>query len=147
MGIDIIRPRDGAGEHVVVFRFDTYEHLRAWHESDIRRQALRRAEVFRESRVSSETKSSLEFCFEPVGSPASPPRWKMALVTVAAVWPASLFVPWLLRPLIGTLPPYLRALPVAIGIVTLLTWVLLPVLSRVLRFWLIDPASSASHRK
>jgi uncharacterized protein len=146
IGVDIMPPGDVAGEYVVVFRFDTYEHLRTWHESDIRRQALRRAEVFRESRVSGETKGNLEFCFEPVGSPTSPPRWKMTLVTTAAVWPASMFIPWLLRPLISTLPPYLRALLVAIGIVNLLTWVLLPVLSKILRSWLLGPASSAPHR-
>lgn len=136
VGVDIIPPSDGEGEYVVVFRFETYAHLRAWQASDARRRVLKRAELFREGRPSNAMNSDLEFCFAPAGSAAPPPRWKMAIVTVVAVWPASLLVPWLLRSLIGNLPSYLRALVVAMGIVILVTWVLLPVLSRVLKFWL-----------
>ena len=33
---------------MVIFRFDTYEHLRAWQESDIRQELLKKAEPFRE---------------------------------------------------------------------------------------------------
>ena len=49
--------------------------------------------------------SGLETWFTLPGQRAivPPPRWKMALVTVLGVWPASMFVPWLLHPFISGL--------------------------------------------
>jgi antibiotic biosynthesis monooxygenase (ABM) superfamily enzyme len=67
-----------------------------------------------------------------------PPRWKMALVTVIGVWPVSMLVPWLLNPLTGKLSFILQALCMAVGIVTLLTWAVMPMLVTVLSPWLQD---------
>jgi uncharacterized protein len=136
MGIDVILPAHTPGEYVVIFRFDTYEHLRAWQESDIRRELLKKAEPFREKEPSYRLESGLEYWFAPAGVPASPPRWKMALVTAMGVWPVSVLVSWLLNPLTGSFPPPLQALFTAVGIVVLLTWVVMPVLVRILRPWL-----------
>jgi uncharacterized protein len=135
MGVNVILPSSGRREYVVIFRFDTYEHLRAWQESDIRRVLLKKAEQFREDPPSYRLESGLEYWFAPPG-PGSPPRWKMALVTVVGVWPASMLVPRLLNPLISGLPIVLRALLVAVGIVILLTWVIMPVLVKILKRWL-----------
>jgi antibiotic biosynthesis monooxygenase (ABM) superfamily enzyme len=135
MGVNVFRTSAGGQEYVVVFRFDTYEHLRAWQESGIRRELLKKAEPFREKEPSYRLESGLEYWFAPAGA-ASPPRWKMVLVTVVGVWPASMLVPWLLDPLIGGLPSVLQALLVAVGIVILLTWVIMPVLVRILKRWL-----------
>jgi antibiotic biosynthesis monooxygenase (ABM) superfamily enzyme len=117
-------------------RFDTYQHLSAWQESDIRRELLKKAEPFREKEPSYRLESGLEYWFAPSGMPASPPPWKMAIVTVLGVWPVSMLVPWLLNPFIGNLSLPLQALIIAVGIVILLTWVVMPVLVRILRPWL-----------
>ncbi|MBI4791329.1 MAG: antibiotic biosynthesis monooxygenase [Deltaproteobacteria bacterium] len=136
MGINVIRPGITPGEYVVIFRFDTYRHLRTWQESDIRLELLKKAEPFRESEPSYQLESGLEYWFAPPDIPASPPRWKMALVTVLGVWPVSMLVPRLLQPLIGGQPLALRALLISIGIVILLTWAVMPVLVRILKPWL-----------
>jgi antibiotic biosynthesis monooxygenase (ABM) superfamily enzyme len=136
MGIDVILPGATQGEYVVVFRFDTYQHLRAWQESDIHRELLNKAEPFRESEPSYRMESGLEYWFAQPGTPASPPRWKMAIVTALGVWPVSILVPWLLNPLISGLPFSLQALFVAVGIVILLTWAVMPVMVRILSHWL-----------
>jgi antibiotic biosynthesis monooxygenase (ABM) superfamily enzyme len=65
-----------------------------------------------------------------------PPRWKMAIVTVVGVWPVSLLVPWLLNPLVSGLPAPLQVLSMAVGIVILLTWAVMPLLVRMLSPWL-----------
>ena len=136
MGIDVILPGTTRGEYVVVFRFDTYQHLCAWQESDIRRELLKRAEPFREREPSYKLESGLEYWFAPPGIQASPPCWKMALVTVLGVWPVSMLVPWLLNPFIGNLSLALQALLIAVGIVILLTWGVMPLLVRILKPWL-----------
>jgi antibiotic biosynthesis monooxygenase (ABM) superfamily enzyme len=136
MGLDVIRPGTTPGEYVVIFRFDTYLNLRAWQESDIRRELLKKAEPFREREPSYRLESGLEYWFAPPSVPASPPRWKMALVTVVGVWPASMLVPRLLHPFTDDLALPLRALLTAVGIVILLTWAIMPLLVRILRPWL-----------
>lgn len=135
MGVNVILPSGGRREYVVIFRFDTYEHLRAWQESDIRRELLKKAEPFREKDPSYRLESGLEYWFASAG-PVSPPRWKMALVTVLGVWPASMLVAWLLSPLISGVPSALKALLSACCIVILLTWVIMPTLVKMLRRWL-----------
>lgn len=143
LGVNVISPGGAERECTVVFRFDTREHLRAWHESDIRRDMLKKAEALRDGAPSYRVETGLEFWCAPTDSPTSPPRWKMAVVTVVGVWPASMLVSWLLNPLIRSLPFFLRALLVALGIVVLLTWIVMPVLSRVFRFWLIRSSRDA----
>jgi antibiotic biosynthesis monooxygenase (ABM) superfamily enzyme len=44
----VVHPGDKGTEYVIIFRFDTDEHLRAWMESDVRREFLEQAEQFRE---------------------------------------------------------------------------------------------------
>lgn len=136
MGINVITPGDSQREYVVIFRFDTYEHLRAWQESDLRRELLKKAEPFRESEPSYRLESGLEYWFASPGGPEAPPTWKMAIVTVLGVWPVSMLVPWLLNPLIANLPQPLQALLVAVSIVIVLTWAAMPVLVKILRPWL-----------
>lgn len=136
MGINVLRPSGTDPEYVVIFKFDTYAHLRAWQESSIRRDLLKKAEPLRESEPSYQLESGLEYWFSPPGALSSPPRWKMAIVTALGVWPVSMFVPWLLNPLIANFPSLLKALLIAVGIVILLTWAVMPVLVKILRPWL-----------
>jgi uncharacterized protein len=132
LGLNVVHPGDSGPEYVIVFRFDTDEHLKAWMESDLRREFLKKAEQFREDKPSYHVERGLEYWFETAGTTA-PPRWKMAIITVLGVWPVSILVSSALAPLISTLPPILQALVVAIGIVCLLTWVVMPLLVKLFR--------------
>jgi antibiotic biosynthesis monooxygenase (ABM) superfamily enzyme len=127
LGLNVVHPGDQGTEYVIVFRFDTDEHLKAWMESDVRREFLEKAEQFREEQPTYHVERGLEYWFE-TGDTKAPPRWKMAIVTVLGVWPVSILVSSALAPLIGSLPPILQALVVSIGIVCLLTWVVMPLL-------------------
>lgn len=74
-------------------------------------------------------------------SPQAPPaRWKMALLTWLAVWPATVAVRAVLQPVIGgALPGLLFAGVVAAGVVVVLTWVAMPLVVRAARRWLQPP--------
>lgn len=69
-------------------------------------------------------------------SPVPPPRWKMAIATLCGVFPTSLFLSLTLGPLIQHLPMPLRSLSIAICMVALLTWVVMPQVIRILKPWL-----------
>lgn len=79
--------------------------------------------------------SGLEAWFRSPRQP--PPRWKMALLTWGAVWPVSISVPAALNPLIGQkLSKVIFAGIVAAGIVIVLTWFAMPLLTRLTTNWL-----------
>lgn len=70
----------------------------------------------------------------------APSRWKMAVLTWAAVWPASVLVRALLEPVLGgSLPSALFAGLVAAGVVGLLTWIVMPLYVRAAQAWLQPP--------
>lgn len=65
-----------------------------------------------------------------------PPRWKMALLTWLAVNPAVFVCSRTLPSLLGGLHPALVFLIVNAGVVCLLSWVLMPLGTRIARPWL-----------
>ncbi|EHQ24878.1 antibiotic biosynthesis monooxygenase [Mucilaginibacter paludis] len=99
------------------------EHFKKWEEyaSTITEQP-----VYREL-------NGLEAWFR---SAAAPPRWKMALVTLCGVFPTSIFLNLAVSPLIKDFPLLVRLLIIAACMVGILTWVVMPTLTRVLKKWL-----------
>lgn len=77
--------------------------------------------------------SGLEAWFR---SPTPPPRWKMAVATLCGVFPTSLFLSLIIGPYIQPLPLLIRVLIVATSMVTLLTWVVMPLVAKALKTWL-----------
>jgi antibiotic biosynthesis monooxygenase (ABM) superfamily enzyme len=65
-----------------------------------------------------------------------PPRWKMAVATLAGVYPTSLLLSVTVGETVHAWPLLLRGLVFAVCMVTLLTWVVMPVVTRGLRPWL-----------
>jgi antibiotic biosynthesis monooxygenase (ABM) superfamily enzyme len=74
------------------------------------------------------------------------PRWKMALLTWIAVWPASMLSSFILKPALGpNFPHVLAAGLIAAGVVVILTWVAMPLLMKIAHNWLY-PQNKVSQR-
>ena len=99
------------------------EHFKKWEEyaSTITEQP-----VYREL-------NGLEAWFR---SAAAPPRWKMALVTLCGVFPTSVLLNLTISPFIKDFPLLIRLLIIASCMVGILTWVVMPALTRILKKWL-----------
>lgn len=69
-------------------------------------------------------------------TPTPPPRWKMAIATLCGVFPTSLFLSSVIGPLVQPLPLPMRVLIIAASMVTLLTWVVMPIVTKLLKKWL-----------
>ncbi|MGV3612065.1 MAG: antibiotic biosynthesis monooxygenase [Fluviicola sp.] len=69
-------------------------------------------------------------------SPAAPPRIKMALVTLCGVFPTSLLLYFAVGPVIKDLPAVVRLFINAALMVALLTWLIMPFLTKLFRKWL-----------
>ena len=72
----------------------------------------------------------------------SPPRWKMAIATLIGVYPTSLFISFLQGDKIYTWFFATRSLLFSVGMVLLLTWIVMPLITRLLHRWL-----NSSHPK
>jgi antibiotic biosynthesis monooxygenase (ABM) superfamily enzyme len=140
LGVSVIRPVEGSGsrEYGILRRFRDAASRDRFYESSLFKQWEITVASLTEGEAKHQNLSGLETWFVLPGQRAliPPPPWKMALVTVVGVWPASLFVPWVLNPFISDLPSVLQALLVAVGIVILLTWAIMPVLVRILKGWI-----------
>jgi antibiotic biosynthesis monooxygenase (ABM) superfamily enzyme len=140
LGVHILRPAPGSGsrEYGILRRFASAEARDEFYRLPLFNEWRQEVAGLVEGEPRYEHLSGLETWFTLPGQRAivPPPRWKMALVTAVGVWPASMLVPWLLTPLIRGLPSALQALLVAVGIVILLTWVIMPALVRILKRWL-----------
>ncbi len=139
LGSEIIRPSDpGDDEYRIVFRFDHESNLHAWETSEERRRWLREARPLLQEEEKVDFFTGLETWFTLPSKPGAPPppRYKMAIVTWLGVFPVvavvfSVFGPWL-----EMLPPLLRTLVFTAVMVALMTYVIMPRMTRLFSFWL-----------
>ena len=148
MGTDIIRPSSNASklEYVIIFRFDNYDNLSKWEKSSIRNEMLQNGRKLVEADPDVQKFTGLEFWFTPYFKDESiphvpltpPPRYKMVMVTIPVI--SILLVT--LVPQIHFLTemlsiPFPIRLVIAITItVLLMTYVIMPLLTKLLKPWL-----------
>ena len=155
LGMNVFRPQHPGDPYVLVYKFDSGEHLDSWVKSDVRAGWIAEAlTMTTDSRA--EEVSGLESWFTLPGAAAMvpPPKWKMALVSTVVVWVLANVVGAIIRQLLGELPlaPGL-VLSLASSLVStaivasLLTWVVMPRVTRVLARWLYVQAPSDTPRR
>jgi antibiotic biosynthesis monooxygenase (ABM) superfamily enzyme len=130
----------GSREYHILFSFADRRSLRAWLDSGERRRWLARGGELLEADRGLQQLTGLETWFKLPGANVPtmkpPPRWKMWLVSIVAVYPLVLVFQALLVPRMAGLPLPLRALLFPLVLLTLMTFVVMPVVTRVLRRWL-----------
>ena len=139
LGSEVLRPSDSEDddEYRVVFRFDHASNLHAWEESEERQRLLREAEpLIHEERVHVLTGLETWFTLPSKPGEPAPPRYKMALVTWLAVFPLITAILLLFGPLLSLLPMLLRTLVLTGVMVTLMTYIVMPRMTRLFSFWL-----------
>jgi uncharacterized protein len=127
-------------EYHILFSFTDRTSLRAWLDSAERRRWLARVGQLLEADQGLQQLTGLETWFKLPGGNVPPmkppPRWKMWLVSVVAVYPLVLTFQALLVPSMTGLPLPLKALSFPLVLLTLMTFVVMPVVTRLLRRWL-----------
>lgn len=139
LGAEVLRPANPAlQDYVLIFRFDSEENLRRWEESPVRAEWLAKVTEFSTGTPTVEKVTGMEYWFKlPYDAGRRPPpRWKMAVVTVIALWPLILFVVPLLARLFGFLPRPVASLGSTIVMVGLMTFLVMPALTRMFARWL-----------
>jgi uncharacterized protein len=139
LGINVIKPQDqNYPEYAIIFRFDCYDNMKTWMQSDIRKQWLERSKKLIQQEAKVETLTGIEAWFSLPGKKGllPPPRYKMFLITWLAVYAMLNILKYLISPLIGGLPFYISSLINSGIIVASLTYFIMPNLTKMLRLWL-----------
>ncbi len=143
LGAHITRPPSGQREHTSVFRFDSVAHLRAFEASELRARALAAVVDLVEADAVWRSHTGLEFWFTPPAGTvvAQPSRWRMALLMIIVVYGLVLSIGSLVGLVLGTWTSPARLLVTIIIEVALMTWVLMPRLTRWLARWIYPRAT------
>ena len=147
MGVNVIRPVAPSRDYTIIFRFDTYSNLTKWEESETRSEWLKKSLEVTEGEPILSKQTGLEFWFTPkqdaskngAGQQAAtiPPRYKMAIVTGAFVFVLLISIAQGIRQLLGpVLPSSLVTLIAVVVMVILMTYVIMPTATRLMRPWL-----------
>jgi len=138
-------PAEEPPVYTSVFRFDTVEHLRAFEGSDLRRRALLEVTALVEADAVWSRLTGLELWFTPPEGTVvpQPSRFRMALVMIAVVYVLVLSIGQLVGLALAAAPPPVRLLVTIVIEVFLMTYVLMPRLTRWLARW-IYPKKEAS---
>jgi len=139
LGVNVLRP-EGGGTYQIVFRYRGPAALEAWMGAELRRRLLARIDDLLDDGTGAEVRSvdgwEGWFIAPSYAPPAPPRRWKMAAVTLAALYPIMLVLLETLRPLTASWPLPLGML-LTMGLTTpLMTWVVMPALTTRIGPWL-----------
>ncbi len=139
LGIHILRSdQANPREYTVVDRFVDNAARRAFTASEPYKEWMVRLRALTEEDPFIQEMGGLSGWFTVPGKPHAkpPPKPKMALVTFLGVYPLTSVLPPLFGKLLPEWHPLLRNIVVTGLVVTLLSWVVMPFLTKLLRRWL-----------
>ncbi len=153
LGVDVIRPvEQSKPEYVIIFRFNTLNNLLKWERSQARKEWLEKSRDVVEGEARVQKLTGLEFWFTPHSADRTegeadnneasvqpvniPPRYKMAIVTAGIVFVLlNTLIPQI-QQLTAPLPLLLSSLLGVIIMVFLMTYLIMPSVTRLLKPWL-----------
>lgn len=138
LGAGHIRPADPSGEHTIIYRFDTKEDFDRWQGSDERAKWMERSRDLIIGEPKAQVATGLEFWFhDPACSYGTPPpAWKQALLTWVGLYPTVLLIAYTVGLLISAWAVPVRSILTTALSVLLMTWVVMPNVTRIFRRFL-----------
>jgi hypothetical protein len=144
---ELLHPVPGVQEEwVAVTRFAGEPALEAWLGSAGRRRLLDDGERFRDFRLQRVGSSFGSWFAADAGPDGGPASWKTALSVLVGLYPTVVLLTLGISALWPTGPLWASLLVGNVASVGLLTWVVMPVVTRALRFWLEPERGSRQPR-
>jgi antibiotic biosynthesis monooxygenase (ABM) superfamily enzyme len=155
LGAGWVQSAAGSPEWHMLYRFADHETLRRWEESPQRHWWLTSAQGIVEH-TRTERRTGIEGWFDPPvehvvdpvdpsgvepAVPPSPPRWKQAVTIWLAFFPLSLTATLLTSRFIAGVPLAARTLLMTLCLTPLMTYLVLPRITRALHWWLHGQAA------
>lgn len=146
LGATIQKPAPGSTEYTSVFRFDSVDNLRKFEESELRSRYLREVVDYVDADAIWKKFTGLEFWFSPPKGAIipQPSRFRMALVMIAVIFGLVLSIGQVIGMVAAEVPSYIR-LFVTISIeIFLMTYVLMPRITKLLAKWIYPSSKTAA---
>jgi uncharacterized protein len=128
-GVNIIRPSGGGEDYTIVLHFDSETRLRGWLDSETRKQLVEKVRPFLNAEEKIDIKPGIEFWFTPPDARKVAPAYKQFLVTLSAIFPLVVIVPWSLSPVFAWAP--------VLGVVGIRQFIVASVIVAIMTFWLM----------
>ena len=156
LGGHVLRPEGPKSNlYQTLFAFDDQAHLDAWTGSRERLDIVERLLALSEGETGLHVLSGLEGWFALPAAPTRrpPPRPKMALVTWMGIFPLVLILFHTVAPILAPISTILSIFVITAIVTVAMTWVVMPLLVRLLAKWLypelrsLAPAPPSSPKK
>jgi antibiotic biosynthesis monooxygenase (ABM) superfamily enzyme len=136
LGASVIRP-SGDGPYTIVVRFEAQDMLSRWIGSEARKRLVQEVQSFLQTAEHLEMQTGPAYWFTPQSAkPARPKPIKQFLVSLGAIYPLIVVVPWALQPLFTTASflahPLAGKFMTAVVVVFLMVYIVMP---RCMRWW------------
>jgi antibiotic biosynthesis monooxygenase (ABM) superfamily enzyme len=146
LGGGVMGSGQASSEWHVIYRFDRDVSAQGWESSLERVRLATRAGPFVQEKGSQRTSGLQNWLKGPVRPLPPPPKWKLWLVNLGAVFPPDLMFNPLVIPFLEGTIFLLRTLALCLGVTAMVTWLVMPRLQRLLKKWLYPPLQSIRGR-
>jgi antibiotic biosynthesis monooxygenase (ABM) superfamily enzyme len=140
LGANWIKPPPNNQTYTLIYKFDTYDNFRKWEQSEIRKNLLKKGMSLttQEKPKKLQQLTGLETWFTMPGSLTikPPPQWKMAIASFLGIYPLALIFQLFLGSFVQHLPIYIRPFLLAGFMIPLMTFVVMPNVTKLLKKWL-----------
>jgi len=144
-GLHVLRPGPGERDYTVVARFRDEASRRAFTAAPEYARWMQRLGELTEGDARIQELTGLEgFVSLPGRALRRPPAWKLAVATFLGVFPTALVLGRVLAPHLELLPLLVSSVLFNAAMVALLTWVVMPLVTRVLNGWLFPQVRAAN---
>lgn len=138
-GVNILRPSGQTdGQYVLIYRYDNWANCENWERSKTRAAWVEKLGDMVEGESQMRRVTGLEFWFDlpkvPAGKP--PSQHKMALTLIAVVFVLVYPLQLIVLPLTADWPHWSRTLLIAVIQVVLMTYLVMPRVTNLLKGWL-----------
>lgn len=139
MGVTVVRPQTPGTPYRFLYRFDSTENLQAWHSSPERAARMEEVQPHIESDTFQVQEGFMVWLDMPLGQ-ATPPKWKIVFLTWLGLVPTVVLVSTIFDLLNWHPDVWVRAFVNTAITVPTAAYLLVPLLSRLLRRWLMGSA-------
>ncbi len=139
LGTNVTKPQSEDNNHYqVIFRFDSQENLDVWIQSEDRKKWVEEIDRVLQEPTQLQFITGLEtwFCLPGTPTITPPPRYKMAVVTWLAITPLLIVSNYFFGPIFKDLPLALRLICMTPWIVLIMTYMLMPFMTKLFKWWL-----------
>jgi len=140
LGSNWIRTSSSAREYIVILKFLDFQDSNRWLNSPIRKRLIKKViplvKQNKPDRLQNVTGLETWFTLPGHMTMKPPPRWKMVIATMIGIYPIGLIYQAYLVNDIRALPLLLRPIALSLILTPILTYVIMPQLTKLLRRWL-----------